>query len=72
MLVTVSHAVVYTQSLFKVVSYMTRPATGLTIAFFCAVVIIGNKTPCVVDSILIIADETLVCVPTNKFPFLFV
>jgi hypothetical protein len=68
--VIVSHAVVYTHSLFKVVSYTTNPAAGEVIAFFCVVVIRGGRKPLVVDASVSIDDVTFVVVPTNKLPVL--
>jgi hypothetical protein len=61
--VIVSHAVVYTHSLFKVVSYTTNPAAGELIAFFCVVVIRGGRKPLVVDDTFSKADATSVVEP---------
>ena len=52
----------------SVVSKITRPATGVPIAFFCVVVITGNRTPCVVEAISKAEADAGVSVPMPIWP----
>ena len=52
----------------SVVSKITRPATGVPMAFLCAVVITGNRTPCVVEAISRADADAGVSVPMPIWP----
>jgi hypothetical protein len=54
--------------LFNVVSYTTRPAAGLVMAFFCVVVILGGRNPFVVLDTSNKADAFGVAVPIAIVP----
>ena len=56
----------------SVVSNTTRPETGEAIAFFCVVVITGNRTPCVTDETSSAADDDGARVPMPMLPELVI